>query len=101
VIVSAGEVATLADTFSVGSAGNYTNTLTCTGTSGLSGNTLTIGGGDINITCTLTSTSKIGFNVITGYVFNDGGAPNGGVNTGTPNDGIMNGAEAPLPGVAV
>ncbi len=38
---------------------------------------------------------------ITGVVFNDGGAPAGGSNTGTPHDGLRNGQEAGFSGVAV
>ncbi|KTT22332.1 autotransporter-associated beta strand repeat-containing protein [Pseudacidovorax intermedius] len=38
---------------------------------------------------------------VTGTVFNDGGAPSGGTNTGTPNDGLRNGSEAGLPGLTV
>ncbi|MEJ1937320.1 hypothetical protein WDZ92_44565, partial [Nostoc sp. NIES-2111] len=50
-----------------------------------------------DITCTFTNAN----NGISGVVFNDGGAPSGGVNSGTPNDGLRNGAEAGLGGVAV
>jgi hypothetical protein len=37
---------------------NYTSTLACTGTSGLSGTTLTVGAADTAITCTQTNTRK-------------------------------------------
>ena len=50
-----------------------------------------------NITCAFTNTR----NGLNGTVFNDGGAPSGGTNTGTPNDGLQNGAEAGLAGMAV
>ena len=38
--VRAGDVLTLSETFTTGSAANYTTTLACTGTTGLSGSTL-------------------------------------------------------------
>lgn len=50
-----------------------------------------------DITCVFVNTR----NNIRGKVFNDGGAPSAGVNTGTPNDGLLNGAEAGLAGVVV
>ncbi|WP_295373141.1 autotransporter-associated beta strand repeat-containing protein [uncultured Pseudacidovorax sp.] len=50
-----------------------------------------------DITCTFTNTR----NGIGGVVFNDGGAPSGGTNTGTPNDGLRNGSEAGVGGIAV
>ncbi|WP_158235688.1 S-layer family protein [Limnohabitans sp. G3-2] len=50
-----------------------------------------------SITCAFVNT----LNGLSGVVFNDGGAPSGGVNTGTPNDGIRNGNEAGLSGVAM
>lgn len=40
-------------------------------------------------------------NGLSGKVFNDGGAPSAGVNTGIPNDGLRNGLEAGLGGVTV
>jgi autotransporter-associated beta strand protein len=50
-----------------------------------------------DITCTFTNAR----NGISGVVFNDGGAPSAGSNTGTPNDGLRNGNEAGLGGVTV
>ncbi len=67
----------------------------------LAGSTLTLSAtamrAGADITCTFTNT----LNGISGYVFNDSGAPTAGANTGTPNDGIQNGAEAGLSGIAV
>lgn len=67
----------------------------------MTGNTLTLSSGVMragaNIVCTFTNT----LNGLSGYVFNDGGAPAAGVNSGTPNDGLQNGAEAGLSGIAV
>ena len=40
-------------------------------------------------------------NGLSGTVFNDGGAPSAGSNTGTPNDGLQNGNEAGLGGIAL
>ncbi|WP_313461135.1 hypothetical protein, partial [Stenotrophomonas sp.] len=55
--VYAGESLTLAETFAVpGNAANYNSTLACTGTSGLTGNTLLVGQGDTDIVCTYTNT---------------------------------------------
>jgi len=57
VTVYAGEVATLGET--VNPAANYTSTgPACTGTSGLSGSTLTVGAADTTIVCTYTNTRK-------------------------------------------
>lgn len=53
--IDTGSVITLAETFTTGSASDYTSSWACTGTSGLSGNTLTIGSGDTAIVCTLTN----------------------------------------------
>ena len=59
VTVYAGEVATLSET--VNPAANYTSTgPVCTGTSGLSGSTLTVGAADTTIVCTYTNTRKQG-----------------------------------------
>ena len=67
----------------------------------LAGSTLTLSStamrAGADISCTFANT----LNAISGYVFNDGGAPNAGVNTGTPNDGIQNGSEAGLSGITV
>ncbi|WP_282296333.1 OmpA family protein [Stenotrophomonas sp. PS02289] len=55
--VYAGESLTLAETFAIpGNAANYNSTLACTGTSGLTGNTLLVGQGDTDIVCTYTNT---------------------------------------------
>jgi len=56
--VPVGSVITLAESFTTGSAANYTSALSCTGTSGLSGSTLTIGAADTAIVCTYTNTRK-------------------------------------------
>jgi uncharacterized repeat protein (TIGR01451 family) len=50
--VPVGSVLTLAETFTTGNATNYSATLACTGTSGLIGNTLTVGALDSAIVCT-------------------------------------------------
>lgn len=55
--VAVGSVLTLAETFTTGSAANYNSTLACTGTSGLVGNTLTVGALDAAIICTYTNKS--------------------------------------------
>jgi len=54
--VRAGDVITIGETFTTGSASNYTVALACTGTVGLSGTTLTVGSGDTDIVCTYTNT---------------------------------------------
>ncbi|GHF52103.1 putative repeat protein (TIGR01451 family) [Deinococcus metalli] len=58
VTVYAGDSGTLSETFTTGTAGNYTTGIACTGTSGLSGSTLTVGGADTAIVCTFTNTLK-------------------------------------------
>lgn len=58
VTVYAAESGTLAESFSVGSSSNYLATLACTGTSGLSGSSLTVGTADSTIACTYTNTAK-------------------------------------------
>ncbi|WP_232516691.1 autotransporter-associated beta strand repeat-containing protein [Thauera sinica] len=67
----------------------------------LSGKVLSIAASNLvagaDITCTFANT----LNGIGGTVFNDGGAPSGGANTGTPNNGVQDGAEAGLAGLAV
>lgn len=56
VTVYAAETATLAETFSVGSGGNYTQALACTGNAAaLSGNMLTVSPADTTIVCTFTN----------------------------------------------
>lgn len=54
--VRAGDMLTIGETFTTGSAVNYAAVLTCTGTGGLSGTTLTIGSGDSSIVCTYSNT---------------------------------------------
>ncbi|MGJ7580565.1 autotransporter-associated beta strand repeat-containing protein [Variovorax sp. RHLX14] len=67
----------------------------------LAGNTLSIAAARMlqgaDIACSFVNT----LNSISGIVFNDGGAPTAGVNTGVPNDGLQNGSEAGLAGVSV
>jgi len=60
VTVASGNAITLpAETFSVGSASNYTTTIACSGnTTALSGNVLTVNPADTAITCTYTNTPK-------------------------------------------
>lgn len=58
VTVYAGEAGTMTESFSVGSASNYSPSLACTGSSGLSGSTLTVAPTDTAIICTLTNTRK-------------------------------------------
>ena len=55
--VSIGSVLTLSETFTPVVATNYSTSLACTGTAGLSGNTLTVGAADTAIVCTYTNTS--------------------------------------------
>ncbi len=57
--VYVGSVLTLAEAFTTGSAINYTSSLTCSGTTGLSGNTLTVGASDTAIVCTYTNTRNV------------------------------------------
>jgi hypothetical protein len=59
VTVYAGESSALSESFSVGSAANYTATLACAGnTTALAGATLTVNPADTAITCTFTNTRK-------------------------------------------
>lgn len=58
VTVYAGESGTISESFSVGDGNNYVPSLACTGTSGLSGNTLTVAPADTSIACTMTNTRK-------------------------------------------
>lgn len=55
--VNFGSVLTLSETFTTGVATNYSTSLACTGTSGLSGSTLTVGASDTAIVCTYINTS--------------------------------------------
>ncbi|MDP9877688.1 putative repeat protein (TIGR01451 family) [Variovorax boronicumulans] len=88
--VPVGSVITLAESFTTGSAANYTSALSCTGTSGLSGNTLTVGAADTAIVCTYTNTKKTatlklakawGPNSIAGNVASIGASTGGASNT--------------------
>lgn len=95
--VLTGTVITLAETFTTGSALNYTAAWGCSGTSGLSGSTLTVGATDTAIVCTLTNTSNaVASTNISGTVFKDTGT--GG---GVANNGLQEGAELGLAGVTV
>lgn len=58
VTVYAAESGTIGETFSVGNPANYSSVLNCTGTSGLSGLTLTVGPTDTTIQCTYTNSPK-------------------------------------------
>ena len=59
VTVFAGESGTISVSFSVGSAGNYTAVIACSGNATpLAGSTLTMNGADTAITCTFTDTRK-------------------------------------------
>ena len=58
VVVAVGQTGTIAEVFSVGDASKYSATLACTGSAGLSGNTLTVNANDTAIVCTQTNTSK-------------------------------------------
>jgi len=78
------------------STGNGTGALgTVSGVQVTLGTAQMVAGADI--TCTFTNTR----NGISGAVFNDGGAPSGSTNTGTPNDGLQNGAESGVGGITV
>ena len=95
--VANGSVITIAETFAVGSAANYTAALACTGTTGLVGNVLTVGAADTTIVCTQTNTfSGVGTSRITGSVFKDNG-----VGGGIANNGIQDGAEVGIAGVTI
>lgn len=78
---------------------NNANGTTAFGT--LAGNMLSITAAHMlqgaDIACSFINT----LNAISGIVFNDGGAPAAGVNTGIPNDGLQNGSEAGLAGVVM
>lgn len=54
--VRAGDVITLGETFTTGSAANYSTALICTGTTGLSGTSLTVGSADTAVVCSYTNT---------------------------------------------
>jgi uncharacterized repeat protein (TIGR01451 family) len=55
--VLVGSVLNLSENFTTGAATNYAATLACTGTTGLVGNTLTVGAADTAIVCTYTNKS--------------------------------------------
>ncbi|MBS0214809.1 MAG: hypothetical protein JSR50_03535 [Proteobacteria bacterium] len=57
--VSPGDAIAIAETFATGNAGIYSQALVCTGSSGLSGQTLTVGAADTAIVCTYTNTRKL------------------------------------------
>jgi uncharacterized repeat protein (TIGR01451 family) len=85
VTVYAGESGTISESFIVGSAANYTATLSCSGnTTPLSGNALTIDPADTAIVCTETNTLVSGV-AISGFVYNDLNHSNGkdGAESGT------------------
>lgn len=58
VTVYAGEAGTFASAFSVGNSANYTHSAACTGSTGLSGFSLTVNPADSAIICTYTHTRK-------------------------------------------
>jgi uncharacterized repeat protein (TIGR01451 family) len=95
--VAPGESGTISESFSVGSATNYTTSLACSGNATpLVGNTLTVTRGDSAIVCTMINTYNANLASVAGKVFLDTGA-----GAGTANDGIINGGEAGLSGIAV
>ena len=55
--VALGSVLTLSELFTTGIASNYISSVACTGTSGLVGNTVTVGAADTAIECTYTNKS--------------------------------------------
>ena len=63
--VRAGDAITLAESFTTGNSAIYTSVLSCTGTSGLSGSVLTVGGADTAIVCTFTNTRRIANLIVT------------------------------------
>jgi uncharacterized repeat protein (TIGR01451 family) len=59
VVVSAGEVIALGETLGAGNTGSYTaSAWSCSGTTGLSGSTLTVGGTDTAIVCAITNSRQ-------------------------------------------
>jgi uncharacterized repeat protein (TIGR01451 family) len=60
-----GSVLTLSETYNTGLAVNYTSSLTCSGTAGWSGSTLTVGATDTAIVCTYTNTRNVANLVLT------------------------------------
>ena len=64
-LVPVNSVLTLSEAFTTGGAANYNTSLACTGTTGLSGSTLTVGATDTNIVCTYTNSSILAALTIT------------------------------------
>lgn len=64
-LVPVNSVLTLSETFTTGNAGNYSISLACTGTTGLSGSSLTVGATDSNIVCTYANRSVLAAMTIT------------------------------------
>jgi trimeric autotransporter adhesin len=64
-LVPVNSALTLSEAFTTGSAANYNTSLACTGTTGLSGSTLTVGASDTNIVCTYTNRSILSALTIT------------------------------------
>ena len=71
------------------------------GTPLAAGTTATVEDDTANKLVYIKVTSLITQVFVSGKVFNDGGAPQNAVNTGTPNDGLLNGNEAGVAGVTV
>ncbi|MEG2265407.1 MAG: hypothetical protein RSC68_13860 [Acinetobacter sp.] len=96
--VYAGETGTIIENFVTGSAADYNASLSCVGTSGLTGNSLTVSGSDTAIFCTYTN-SRIAQVSILGLVFHD--------NSGTTNNaanaynGTQNAGEAGIANSAI
>ena len=96
-LVPVNSVLTLSEAFTTGSAANYNTSLACTGTTGLSGSTLTVGATDTNIVCTYTNRSILAALTITktdSKTVATSGGTNGYVvtvsNTGpAPADGVV------------
>jgi uncharacterized repeat protein (TIGR01451 family) len=96
-LVLVNSVLTLSEAFTTGSAANYSTSLACTGTTGLSGSTLTVGATDTNIVCTYTNRSILAALTITktdSKTVATSGGTNGYVvtvsNTGpAPADGVV------------
>ncbi len=88
VTVYAAEAATLAESFSVGSAANYTPALACTGnTTALAGNVLTVNAADTAIVCTFTN-SRIAQQIRLAKVWS--GATSGHTASATTTGGTAN-----------
>lgn len=92
--VYAGDRITLDEVFGPDNSASYSSVLSCTGTTGLSGNTITIGPTDTAVVCTYTSTKLE--TTLSGTVFKDSGTTGG-----TANNGIQDGAETGISGVTV